>query len=222
MDIRYIAAIITVAFVWQYFDVKSDIKDLYEAQSVLYENQNILLESQNDLSNKVYKDHPRGPEKIIREPQSFVIQKNEPIEYANLELVKTKKKIKYVRLDIFCMAKNIYHEARNEELIGRYAIAQVTLNRMHHNDYPDTVCDVVMDPYQFSWANNRKIRWTHPKDKAWQESVEIAEDVILRGKRVKGLEGALFYHANYVRPKWRKPQAKIAQVGNHIFYTSAL
>ena len=79
-----------------------------------------------------------------------------------------------------------------------------------------------MDPYQFSWANNRKIRWTRPKDAAWEESIQIAEDVILRGKRVKGLEGALFYHAHYVRPRWRDPQSKIAQVGTHIFYERAL
>lgn len=222
MDIRYIAAIITVAFVWQYFDVKSDVKNLYEAQAILYENQTILLESQNDLADKIYKNHPRGPEKVIKEPQSFVIDKNDPLLYGDLEVVKTNKKISYEKLDIFCLAKNIYHEARNESLVGKYAVAQVTLNRMNNVSYPDTVCKVVMDPYQFSWANDRKIRWTRPKGAAWDEAIEISEDVILRGKRVAGLEHALFYHANYVRPRWRDPKSKIAQVGNHIFYASAL
>jgi spore germination cell wall hydrolase CwlJ-like protein len=222
MDLRYWAAAAVAIFVWQYYDVKSDVKNLYESQAVLYENQNILLESQNDLADKVYKNHPRGAERIIKEPQSFVIEKHNPIEYANLELVKTNKKISYKKLDIFCLAKNIYHEARGESLIGRYAVAQVTLNRMHHNSYPDTLCDVVMDRFQFSWANDRKIRWTHPKGQLWNESIEIAEDVILRGKRVNGLENALFYHADYVRPKWKNPEAKIAQIGTHIFYASAL
>ena len=222
MDLRYIAAIVTFAFVWQYFDVKSDVKNLYEAQAVLYENQTILLESQNDLQNKVYKNHPRGPEPIIRQPQSFAIERNDSLTYRGLEVVKTNKKISYKKLDIFCLAKNIYHEARNEKLVGRYAVAQVTLNRMHHNSYPDTVCEVVMDPFQFSWANDRKIRWTRPSGAAWEDSLAIAEDVILRGKRVKGLEDALFYHANYVRPNWKNPNAKIAQIGTHIFYASAL
>lgn len=221
MELRYAAAIIVVAFVWQYFDVKSDVKNLYEAQAVLYENQTILLESQNDLADKIYKNHPRGPEKIMKEPQSFVIDKNDPLLYGNLEVVKTNKKISYEKLDIFCLAKNIYHEARNENLVGKYAVAQVTLNRMNNVNYPDTVCKVVMDPYQFSWANNRKIRWTRPKGAAWDEAIDIAEDVILRGKRVAGLEHALFYHANYVRPSWRDPGSKIAQIGTHIFYASA-
>ena len=222
MDLKYIVPAAIVIFVWQYYDVKSDISKLTEAQTILYENQTILLESQNDIADKVYKNHPRGAEKILKEPQSFVIERNEPLAYKGLEVVKTNKKIRYEKLDIFCMAKNIYHEARNEKLVGRYAIAQVTLNRMHHNSYPDTVCEVVMDPYQFSWANNRKIRWSRPKDAAWEESIQIAEDVILRGKRVKGLEDALFYHADYVRPRWRDPKSKIAQVGTHIFYTRAL
>jgi spore germination cell wall hydrolase CwlJ-like protein len=222
MDLRYWAAAVVAIFVWQYFDVKSDVKNLYEAQAVLYENQNILLESQNDLADKVYKNHPRGVEKIIKEPQSFVIDKNPSLSYKGLEVVKTNKKISYEKLDLFCLAKNIYHEARGEKLVGKYAVAQVTLNRMHHNSYPDTVCEVVMDPFQFSWANDRSIRWTRPKGAQWQESIEIAEDVILRGKRVKGLEGALFYHADYVRPRWKNPHAKIAQIGTHIFYTSAL
>jgi spore germination cell wall hydrolase CwlJ-like protein len=213
---------VVAIFVWQYFDVKSDISKLTEAQTTLYENQNILLESQNDLANKVYKNHPRGPEKIIKEPQSFVIEKNDPLVYKHLEVVKTNKKIRYEKLDVFCLAKNIYHEARGENLVGKYAIAQVTLNRMHHISYPDTLCEVVMDPFQFSWANDRKIRWTRPKGDLWNESIEIAEDVIFRGKRVKGLENALFYHADYVRPRWKNPQAKIAQVGTHIFYASAL
>lgn len=222
MDLRIMVPAVVAIFVWQYFDVKSDISKLTEAQTTLYENQNILLESQNDLANKVYKNHPRGAEKIIREPQSFNIERNDPLVYKNLQVVKTNKKISYEKLDVFCLAKNIYHEARGETLVGKYAVAQVTLNRMHHNNYPDTVCDVVMDPFQFSWANNRNIRWTRPKGELWNESIEIAEDVILRGKRVKGLENALFYHADYVRPRWKNPQAKIAQVGTHIFYASAL
>ena len=78
-----------------------------------------------------------------------------------------------------------------------------------------------MDRFQFSWANDRKIRWTHPKGKLWEESKQIAEKVLAEGYRVRGLEQANYYHADYVKPKWKKPEAKIAQIGTHIFYASA-
>lgn len=134
-------------------------------------------------------------------------------------LIYTKEKVKYQKIDVFCLAKNIFHEAGIEDPIGKYAVAQVTLNRVKSKKYPNTICDVVMDPFQFSWANNRKIRWTHPKGVSWEEAKIIAEDVIFNGTRVKGLEDALYYHADYVKPHWKKPEAKIVKLGTHIFYS---
>jgi len=134
-------------------------------------------------------------------------------------LIYTKEKINYKHIDLFCMAKNIYHEAGIEDFIGQYAVAQVTLNRLKSKKYPNTICDVVMDRFQFSWANNRNIRWTHPKGPLWEQAKIIAEDVILNGTRVKGLENALYYHADYVKPHWKNPEAKIVKLGTHIFYS---
>ena len=123
---------------------------------------------------------------------------------------------------ILCMAKNIYHEAANEPIIGRYAVAQITLNRKMNPRYPKKICEVILDPYQFSWANDKRIRWTQPKGPAWEEAKKIAEDVVIHGYRVKGLENGLFYHADYVSPKWKDRSATITQVGRHIFYSRAL
>ena len=36
----------------------------------------------------------------------------------------------YKDIDVFCMAKNIFHEAGTEPELGQYAVAQVTLNRV--------------------------------------------------------------------------------------------
>ena len=44
---------------------------------------------------------------------------------------------------IECMALNIYHESRNQTLGGRLAVGYVTLNRVHNDKYPDTICGVV-------------------------------------------------------------------------------
>jgi len=133
-----------------------------------------------------------------------------------LAVVDTGKKIHYSKKDLFCLAKNIYHEAGAEPMKGRYAVAQVTLNRTTDPKFEGSICDVVLAPNQFSWANNKHKRWTTPAGPGWDEAKQVALDT-LNGKRVKGMEDALYYHANYVHPRWRHVE-KLAQIGAHIFY----
>jgi spore germination cell wall hydrolase CwlJ-like protein len=123
----------------------------------------------------------------------------------------------YTDRDLFCMAKNIYHEARGEPTLGKYAVAQVTMNRVRDPRFRNTVCDVVFQPYQFSWANNKSVRWTRPSGPAWNESMEIAKDVLEEGATIKGMEDTLYFHATYVRPNWRNVR-KVTKIGAHIFY----
>jgi spore germination cell wall hydrolase CwlJ-like protein len=131
-------------------------------------------------------------------------------------LVKTNEKIDYTDKDVFCLAKNIYHESRGEPTIGKYAVAQVTINRVNNPKFKDTVCGVVYEPKQFSWANNKKTRTHIPKGDAWRESITIAEKV-LNGVRINGMDNALFFHSTSVNPRWRGFK-KISTFGRHIFY----
>jgi spore germination cell wall hydrolase CwlJ-like protein len=135
-----------------------------------------------------------------------------------LQLVSTNDKVEYNSKDLFCLAKNIYHEAGSEPILGRYAVAQVTLNRMGSDKYPHTVCGVVLENRQFSWANNHRKRWSTPHGEAWEESKRIAKDVLENGKRIYGMADVLYYHANYVRPQWSHRKIRLAQIGLHIFY----
>ena len=50
----------------------------------------------------------------------------------------------------------------------------------------------------------------------YEESEAVAKKVLLEGFRLDGLKEALYYHADYVNPKWRKE--KITTIGRHIFY----
>lgn len=138
-----------------------------------------------------------------------------------IEIHRTDQRITFKNLDVFCLAKNIFHEAGIEDRLGKYAVAQVTLNRMRHPGFPNTVCDVVMHRKQFSWANDLSVRWTHPSGQSWEESKQIAEQVLVHGYRVRGLETAIYYHADYVNPFWKKAEAKITKIGTHIFYARA-
>ena len=123
-----------------------------------------------------------------------------------------------VNKQLLCMAKNIYHEAATESKLGKYAVAQVTINRTKDPRFEDGICEVVLEPYQFSWANNRRMQWTTPRGSNWEESKRIARDVIVEGKRVHGMHDVLFYHADYVRPYWARAKRRLAQIGAHIFY----
>ena len=53
------------------------------------------------------------------------------------------------------MALNIFFEARSEPIQGQIAVAEVTLNRVASDDYPNTICEVVLQENsqgcQFSW-----------------------------------------------------------------------
>jgi spore germination cell wall hydrolase CwlJ-like protein len=70
--------------------------------------------------------------------------------------------------EIYCLAENIYHEARGEPDIGKQAVAHVVLNRVYRNDFPNTICNVVKQgPIRESWttrkdktlSNDQRIYW---------------------------------------------------------------
>ena len=152
------------------------------------------------------------------DPSDFY-KKEFPLE--ELTIINTDEVIAYNKLDMFCLAKNIYHEARGEDLLGQLAVAQVTLNRVKSKRYPNDICHVVMQRKQFSWANRKSNRWSHPRGIAWESAKHLATQFLDHGIRVNGLETALYYHADWVNPKWKDADAFVAQIGTHLFYERA-
>lgn len=124
-----------------------------------------------------------------------------------------------------CLAKNIYHEAASEPFEGKVAVAQVTMNRAESGKFPSDVCGVVYQKNvimekvvcQFSWYCENAGRNAPIRSQAlYQESYEVAKKVLLEGFRLDIMKTAMYYHADYVNPKWGKP--KIGKIGRHIFY----
>ena len=157
---------------------------------------------------------------IVEDPTPVLTEVPMPtVEKKTVPIIRrTSAEIQHVDLDVFCLAKNIFHEAGIESNEGKYAVAQVTLNRVDHPSYPNTVCEVVMDPYQFSWTNDRSIRWTHPSGPNWEASKRVALDVLKEGVRHTGLQQVKYYHADYVQPKWAMAMTPRTKIGAHIFY----
>ena len=46
-------------------------------------------------------------------------------------------------MDAHCLAQNIYFEAGNQPLAGKIAVANVTLNRVEHDKFPNNVCETL-------------------------------------------------------------------------------
>ena len=129
--------------------------------------------------------------------------------------------------EIECLALNVYFESRGESVRGRHAVANVTMNRVFDEAFPNTVCEVVrqgaMDgrkarrnSCQFSWwCDGRSDR---PVDqRAWENSLEIAQTVYWDRSR-DPTDGALWFHAQYVDPKWASSFDRGPQIGKHLFY----
>lgn len=124
--------------------------------------------------------------------------------------------------ELYCLAKNIYFESRNQPKIGKIAVAQVTLNRVKSDKFPNTVCEVVYqggerrNRCQFSWyCDGKKDEPTNGP--AWDDSVYLA--LLVYGDGFLDVtEGALWYHATYVSPSWAEHYQKTVRINNHIFY----
>jgi N-acetylmuramoyl-L-alanine amidase len=117
--------------------------------------------------------------------------------------------------NIACLARNVYFEARGEPEAGQYAVAEVTMNRKASGRYPNTVCGVVYERQAFSWTAVDIL--PQPEGEAWDRAQEIADEVYY-GRHTPVLNGALFFHATYVKPDWASERRRVARIGNHIFY----
>lgn len=129
--------------------------------------------------------------------------------------------IKYSKKDLDCLARNIYYEAGVEDRLGKVAVAQVTLNRLRTGYWGKDICRVVYAPAQFSWTRIKRRAWMPNIGPSWEESKQVASEVLDQGIRIRTLKTSLFYHADYVKPYWKDDSKRTTKVGRHIFYTQA-
>ena len=129
--------------------------------------------------------------------------------------------------ELACLAKNIYFESANESDLCIIAVAMVVLNRVESQDFPNTICEVVHQPSrtpnnkkgcQFSWTCDGKPDTVRSQEK-YQAIVALSRDILRsRDTIVDIVDGALYYHAVYVKPSWAKYFEKVARIDTHIFY----
>lgn len=129
------------------------------------------------------------------------------------------------RVDLACLAENVYYEARGEPLAGQYAVAEVTMNRVTSGTFPDTVCGVVHES-RFDAVRKRRVgafSWTEleslprPKGYEWRRATAVASSVY-DNQEAPLIDGALYYHATRVTPAWARTKTQVARIGKHLFY----
>jgi hypothetical protein len=119
--------------------------------------------------------------------------------------------------ELRCLAGAVYFEARGEALDGQLAVAQVIVNRSEDARFPRTYCGVVAQPGQFSFMRAGRMPPLPTTSPAWARAVAIAE-IAHRGLWESKAEGAVFFHARYVKPGWSRTKTRLAQIDTHIFY----
>jgi spore germination cell wall hydrolase CwlJ-like protein len=125
-----------------------------------------------------------------------------------------------------CLTEAIYYEAGNQGELGKEAVALVVLNRVGAPKRPKTICGVVSQAHvvqdvkicQFSfWCETKR----KPVPEVWKESQKIAQRVLQNyWKRdiLSKYDKAVYFHADYVKPQWRKHKVYLGKIDKHLFY----
>ena len=119
-----------------------------------------------------------------------------------------------IDVGLFCLAFNVYFEARGEPLAGQWAVAEVTMTRSANSSR--SVCEEVFADRQFSWT--LLTRPTITNRVAWDTALYVARGTLEHGSSFA--KGATHFHSTKVKPKWAKQLCVVTTIGKHVFYRS--
>jgi spore germination cell wall hydrolase CwlJ-like protein len=135
-------------------------------------------------------------------------------------------------VNVDCLSRAIYYEARSESRRGQLAVAEVVMNRVAHRLYPNNICGVVyegtdratglswrgnQESCQFSFTCDGSEARRPPEGEQWQIAQRVAAHALM-GISTSVTGEATHYHANYVSPHWAPRLVHTQTIGTHIFY----
>lgn len=126
-----------------------------------------------------------------------------------------------------CLVSLLYFEARGEGHTGLKYVLSVVENRKNSNRYPDTYCEVMLQPKQFSFVHERLERGLSlkaipkPSEKKKFDFIrKLAYDAIQGNFESLLPSNVLHYTTTKVSNHWtRKKKVHIVE-GKHRFYLS--
>lgn len=121
-----------------------------------------------------------------------------------------------------CLAEALYFEARGESVKGQFAVAEVIMNRVDHDYYPESLCGVINQgtgrkyQCQFTYTCDGVANNIYEKD-AYERAGKVAQ-LIMDGAPRALTDGATHYHTKAVSPAWSRKFKRTATIGVHHFY----
>ncbi|MEE4201231.1 cell wall hydrolase [Erythrobacter sp.] len=116
-----------------------------------------------------------------------------------------------------CLAGAVYFESRGEPLDGQLAVAEVIINRAEDRRWPASYCGVVYQRSQFSFVRGGRMPRIKTASAAWTRAKAIAK-IAHEELWESDAADAVYFHANYVKPRWSRAKTRLAQIDTHIFY----
>lgn len=121
-----------------------------------------------------------------------------------------------------CLIDNVFHEARGESIKGQKLVAAVTLARVKHRSWPNTVCEVVHQDYQFSWTLlTDKVLANRIKKE--HKTYTLLSEYVVDWFNNNEIPDVKIY--NYARKEvdnyWTRAMKPVQQEGAHIFYVAS-
>jgi spore germination cell wall hydrolase CwlJ-like protein len=109
--------------------------------------------------------------------------------------------------EVVCLSRAIWSESRGEKIQGQLAVAKTILTRKSHSSWPNTVCEVVYEPYQF-----------HNIDRAFSShhTDTIAKKILTNPGVLDHLPPFTHFWSGVKVPHWARNKNYV-KIGNHYF-----
>ena len=118
-----------------------------------------------------------------------------------------------------CMKLALHYEARGESSRGMQAVANVIMNRVNSERFPNSVCGVVYQKHrntcQFSWHCDPRVSKREPT--VGIKAKLLAFEAVVNNSLRDITGGALWFHSGE-GSSWSESKQLTRQIGNHKFY----
>jgi len=126
-----------------------------------------------------------------------------------------------------CLVSLLWHESRSESELGIKYVLSVVENRKNSSRYPNTYCEVMLQPKQFSFVHERLEQGLTLKavpevaeKKKFDFITELAYDVVQGNFESLLPDNVLHYTTTKVSNRWTRKKKVYTVEGKHRFYLS--
>jgi len=131
--------------------------------------------------------------------------------------------------DIEIMARTLFGEARPRDVQDAEAIACVILNRVGYRNWPSSIREVCLQPWQFScWLqhddahakNFARLMGAARGANAWFDQCWAISERAVAGSLRDPTRTSTHYHTRAVSPRWSRDRTPVFETQGHVFFNN--